>query len=518
MIKVCSIELFNFRNTEYGKIAFPGSEKGADVIGLYGQNGSGKTSIIDALAIAKALLSGRPLPEFSADCISCKSRSFKIAIQFHWTGEDAEWLIDYGVECKQSRMNDDFFISLETLHYKDILDDSHRKTLLIKHETVEIPSKASGRYPDSSIGSMESIIDQSSLLARVIGREGAPSVQFNLSPRGHWDSLLSSSGDVKSSLTVSEQTSYEKKRSFIFSGSIVRAGEVLNDLREKDVLSRSAQEAFVNMLIPLQLSILQLMLYALLDLEIVTTKHGFGLSIDLLSIATRQMDPENRKFTDINLNINEPTVIDESTHVALCNTIEFINAVLPSIIPSLSLVVNDLGVETAKDGSQGVRVEILSSRGEKRLPFRCESEGVKKIVTIMSYLIDVYSKKGVCVAIDELDSGIFEYLLGEILEVLSDHGKGQLIFTAHNLRPLEVLDPKSVVFTTTNPKNRYIRFSTVKSSNNLRNLFFRAIELGGQAEPLYEPTSKYEIESAFYDASVQANRNGSDRNDERAGR
>ena len=39
--------------------------------------------------------------------------------------------------------------------------------------------------------------------------------------------------------------------------------------------------------------------------------------------------------------------------------------------------------------------------------------------------------------IDELDSGIYEYLLGECLEVMQDKAKGQLIFTSHNLRPLE---------------------------------------------------------------------------------
>ena len=37
--------------------------------------------------------------------------------------------------------------------------------------------------------------------------------------------------------------------------------------------------------------------------------------------------------------------------------------------------------------------------------------------------------------IDELDSGIYEYLLGECLEVMQDKAKGQLIFTSHNLRP-----------------------------------------------------------------------------------
>ena len=46
--------------------------------------------------------------------------------------------------------------------------------------------------------------------------------------------------------------------------------------------------------------------------------------------------------------------------------------------------------------------------------------------------------------VDELDSGIYEYLLGECLEVMQDKAKGQLIFTSHNLRPLEILENDSL--------------------------------------------------------------------------
>lgn len=84
--------------------------------------------------------------------------------------------------------------------------------------------------------------------------------------------------------------------------------------------------------------------------------------------------------------------------------------------------------------------------------------GNQKLVSILMLLIDVYAKPSACVAVDELDSGIFEFLLGELLQVLKEHGRGQLIFTAHNLRPLEILDKGSLYFTTTNPDNRYIKF------------------------------------------------------------
>lgn len=112
----------------------------------------------------------------------------------------------------------------------------------------------------------------------------------------------------------------------------------------------------------------------------------------------------------------------------------------------------------------------------------------------------MYNSASITVAVDELDSGVFEYLLGEILRIISEKGKGQLIFTSHNLRPLETLDKGFVAFTTTNPENRYIRLTNVKTNNNLRDFYYRDIILGEQDEPLYERTNNSEIALAFIEA------------------
>ena len=123
-------------------------------------------------------------------------------------------------------------------------------------------------------------------------------------------------------------------------------------------------------------------------------------------------------------------------------------------------------------------------------------------MSILQLLIVVYNKASITVAIDELDSGVFEYLLGEILRIISEKGKGQLIFTSHNLRPLETIDKGLIAFTTTNPDNRYIRMTNVKSSNNLRDFYYRDIILGEQDEPVYDTTNNYEIALAFREAGA----------------
>lgn len=67
-----------------------------------------------------------------------------------------------------------------------------------------------------------------------------------------------------------------------------------------------------------------------------------------------------------------------------------------------------------------------------------------------------------------------------------------------------MIKKSSMLFTTTNPKNRYIRLTNVKNTNNMRDLYLRSINLGGQKEQVYEPTKEYEIRRAFSRARIHA--------------
>jgi hypothetical protein len=176
------------------------------------------------------------------------------------------------------------------------------------------------------------------------------------------------------------------------------------------------------------------------------------------------------------------------------------NIVLEQIIPGLTIGIKNLGSIVYKDGKPGKTIQLMSLKNGKEIPFQYESEGIKKIVSILQLLIVIYNNPSITVAVDELDGGIFEYLLGEILRIISEKGKGQLIFTSHNLRPLETIDKGFIAFTTTNPGNRYIRMANVKGNNNLRDFYYRDIVLGEQSEQVYNPTNNSEIALAFREA------------------
>ena len=70
-----------------------------------------------------------------------------------------------------------------------------------------------------------------------------------------------------------------------------------------------------------------------------------------------------------------------------------------------------------KDGSDGISFEIVSIRDGKNIPLVYESEGIKRIISITSALVAVYNKESVCLLVDEFDSGIHEYLLGDFKNI-----------------------------------------------------------------------------------------------------
>lgn len=176
---------------------------------------------------------------------------------------------------------------------------------------------------------------------------------------------------------------------------------------------------------------------------------------------------------------------------------EAISLVLKEIIPGLTISLQELSTSLNKKGEEIVKAEIIAKRANIEIPLRYESDGVKKLVSILYCLILVFNDRSMTLIVDEFDSGIFEYLLGEILKVVEESGKGQLIFTSHNLRALEVLNNKNIMFTTTNENNRYIRFKNIKTNNNFRDVYFHDIVLGGQNECVYEATNPYMITRAF---------------------
>ncbi|MBC6910553.1 ATP-binding protein, partial [Lactobacillus reuteri] len=200
----------------------------------------------------------------------------------------------------------------------------------------------------------------------------------------------------------------------------------------------------------------------------------------------------SRGFVSLQID-NEDKIYTEQI-VNAKKVIEQINKVLPILVPKLTI---SLKVKEFQDKEgKFTNIVVMGERGGHRYPLKAESDGIKKIISILSVLINVYNNPNATVIIDELDAGIYEYLLGEIISTISEGGKGLLIFISHNLRPLEVIDYNKVIFTTLNEKNRYIRVK-IDSNENLRDAYIRLMQLGGAQEPLFIPVTDSKIRRAF---------------------
>jgi AAA15 family ATPase/GTPase len=447
VIRLQEIQVDNFKNVEHGIVNFQSylaeeyfSSK-AEILGIYGQNGSGKTAVIDALNFLQKILTGVSLPKDAAEYILKTSDKASLQFTFSLESEKVKALVYYGFTIRKSENK--VVVSNEKVAYS-IFENGKR----LRRKTV-----------------IEYDMDDKGLIFK---------------PKKQYMEFLKSNNENIVSLNVAKKLSLLNVTSFIFSTEGLAAFE----------------ENFQDKIFVLALKSLRF--FAEMNLFVINNQNTGAISMNLLIPLVFKHQGENSvtKGT-MPIALSEPSIIKADRFDLISNIINQMNIVLSAIIPGLKIGIKNYGKQLLEDGTDGVKIELVSVRKDIMIPLRYESEGIIKIISILNSMIAMYHDPRICIAVDELDAGVFEYLLGEILQILEGSGKGQLVFTSHNLRVLETIDKNSILFTTVNPQNRYIRFANVKNSNNLRDLYIRSITLGGQTECLYDETDKYEIRRAF---------------------
>lgn len=460
-VRIESIEIRNFKNVGYGHLDFENSKKGykASILGLYGQNGSGKTALIDALELLRLSLSGKAIPPYFADYINVDSEYATLKFGFKVSNQQANCVYSVFYEVSLRRDLD----NTENNTEQTSADDSYKAVLFdeVLSYSYECENKKVRLLP-------------------IIDTRTAEDVVFV--PASKYRSIIGKDKESSTSLLVAKQLAYATSRSFIFSR------ELLNAIR------KNCKEDYHRFLVE------SLVFFGNYQLCVINTTNAGLIGLNVLPLAFNYAESGNAYIGNILLKLNEPSLIPEIALNTVHKVIDCMNVVLWQLVPGLTISVKDMGSQLFSNGTHGYRIQLMSNKNSREIPLQYESEGIKKLISILQLLIAIYNKPSMTVAIDELDSGVFEYLLGEILRIIAEKGKGQLVFTSHNLRPLETLDKCFIAFTTTNPQNRYIRMSNVKATNNLRDFYYRDIVLGEQNEPVYEPTNNSEIAMAFREA------------------
>lgn len=302
-------------------------------------------------------------------------------------------------------------------------------------------------------------------------------------PQKRLDELVSSDKEIKMDLIVARKMAEKSNCSYIFGES------------SREIFCKPYDNDFKNY----AKVITSLFQFALKDLFVIRNSHSGMITANfLLPMAFRIENTDMGMKGDFVVPLTEPIVLDNRRKTLLDLIVDQINTVLYTIIPGLTIEIKDYGKQSLDSGEEGVKVELMSKRTDKpAIPIRMESEGIIKIISILNILIQAFGNPSICLAIDAFDSGIFEYMLGELLDIFHKSAKGQLIFTSHNLRALEMLDKHSIMFSTVNPSNRYIHMKNIRETNNLRNMYIRCITLGGQDEIIYEETDSLKIARAF---------------------
>lgn len=472
-VRIQKIIIENLKNVAYGEIRFACNtyenifEEKSDILGLYGQNGSGKTTLIFALDVLRRLTEGKRLWKDVDKYIRLGTSEARIIYEFSVVMQsEKNFYVKYEVVLKK-RIKEIDLMSDESAH-------SSETTVFVEKEKLSY-KKVDGSKGNRFVG----IIDYDYNCEAVF------------EPDMRYKEFICKDKLLIDELRYNKEVSYKEGSSFIFTLGRINKIRDRQGFDEEIVLIMDAIQMF---------GIAKLFVLSNVQASIVNANI-------VLPMTFRFWQEEQRSFKIITtqIKLTDETLIPQEIYELIVGRFEVIDKVISKLIPNMSLQIANRGNKIGENEKSYVIVEIVSVRDGKNISVRYESDGIKKLVYILYSLIEMYNDDSVTVAIDELDSGVFEYLLGEILCVLQESAKGQLIFTSHNLRPLEVLNKKNVMFSTINANNRYIRFKNVKGTNNLRDLYYQHILLGGQEEGVYEPTSQSEIRRAFRNAGSDLN-------------
>lgn len=449
IIRILELSVKNIKNLKKGTITFDSYNQvingdfdfnTSDIIGIYGQNGSSKSALINSLGILKTIISYNALQNNIYNLISHEEVISTLSMKLYFTNSKDHYIFDYVVDIKKDLEKNTVFIDSETITYR--------------------------KYEDSAFTKKKTLFK--------IERNPLDLMKF-VTPANSLKLLTSDANNIFPKLLMLKGKKEESNCSFIFSEEFV------------DLLQTNKEFSFV--------------------VEFINTINSYALHnlhlFDNRDITKMMALDKSPIFLQGNnsvgyLSLFNEGILNEEYEKKLDIYTKEINTVLSKLIPGVVIDYVNLGATLDENGKNSFRYQFVSKKNNQNIPLYMESDGIKKIIAITSSLIDAFNNPSSILVIDEFDSGIFEYLLGIILDVFKNKGLGQLLFTSHNLRALEVIKD-DIVFTTNDDNNRFIRLPYIQNTNNLRKKYLRELYLGSEYN-LSNQTDEYEIYRALKEA------------------
>lgn len=454
MFRINKITFHNYRNI-FDSIIYL-NEKGFEtsiggcMVGIYGTNGSSKSSVGYALCLFNKLVLG------SSTAL------------FHGFNNDFGVNDNYmTLEYDFSLVNNDSEYNGITIFFKFKKDENNNDKVYISEEKI--------------------------LLKRKIGRPNEYSVFRSNNPLDYnidepdmkkICELFSCEEKVVNNLMMSAiKEQYSFFLSYISYEQIIEIKQTqIKEFGEKDT-SNLKEEDVKKAGISKQFSWLQdFVLRALSQQTCFIMPDAYGLSIlNTFMITSGNL---HTFFAPASNRDNVYSIVDENEAAKIEGVLAVSNNFINKIIKDFKVVLDKELIETTVDGVKKYKSKLLSIKndGKSSFLFENESEGIKRLFLLSAALVRCVNEDDFILFVDEFDEGIFEVLFGDIIESLDKQCKGQIIFTSHNLRPLEVLNYSKFIFSTINPKNRFVTLKGIKPKNNLRDIYIRKIMYGDEEE------------------------------------
>ena len=462
-LRINRISIKNVKCVSEGSIDFNIAEdlrvEKASILGIYGQNGSGKTVVIEVLTILKSIISGRQIQKQYIDSIRFGENQIDLEIEFAVISKEdkkdkTDCIVIYN--CGLSRFGEK---GENTIRNGIEIDESPEPGIVVQYEGLKVHGLINGtKYSMQNIAQT----DKEQNLIR---------------PKQKCKMLFGDNESVTKALQIKKVFTYFDSRSFIFSKP---ATDVIRSVESSDfgtivlLIKHFAEEK--------------------LFIHDNDFQNGTPLTINFIDI-----NKDEGIYGYIKFSLESKSVVPQRGVEIVESILPPLNLVLSNMFPGLNVKYRSQK-SSLDEKDDNYEIELFASRNHgHEYSLKHESLGIKKIVSFLSLLIATYNVPNFVLAVDEFDSSVFEFLLGELISVMKESGSGQLIFTSHNLRPLERLDDTSICFTTTDPERRYIKLKK-KASNNLRDMYFRIISLGTKDFELYNSKSKYALASALREA------------------
>ena len=427
-LRLKEIEIHDFMGVEYGKIAFSnideeysGNDWKANVIGIYGPNESGKSTLLDALKLLKEVLKDED------PAVGKKTRRLKIG----------QGLKKVRFGCSHATLTFSFHVcspngpEWKTLTYSFRIKEEDE--LEINDEEFLITDKEGKEILSLSCHNLEgNYMKRDALTTAMTGiQKGSPEFRTAMKKaRAIWrrtecrHSLL---------LEFGKEFGYITKEMETFDFFKHEVGKIkIFDSSEMSILRSQKYPGYL-----------------------ASIQDKNGKEIHLALSPDGKIEGVNHETVDIG---------------ELNQTKSMLNIILQTLIEGITI-----DIVTKSDG-----IHLVLVRDGLAVPYDQASYGFRKLLLIALSFTELFRSPSAMIFFDELDEGLFEYLLGKIIKVVNEYASGQLVFTAHNLRPLESLPFSSIRFSLPyqgdkikKPFNQYKEVNNLNKASDLRSVYLR---------------------------------------------